>query len=115
MFLQYAQGAALLISSVTCGTGWPGSCNSQDVRRDYDGAEEAYKRALECDPTDAATLCNYGLLLKNVRKDYDGADFMYRRALAREPRDPTTLCNYGLFLQNVRQVLPCFEIVLLGS
>ena len=76
----------------------------QDVRHEYDLAERVYKRALEVDPTDAATLCNYGLLLKNVRRDYDGAEFMYRRALDREPCDATTLCNYGLFLHNVRQV-----------
>ncbi len=40
----------------------------QEVRRDYDLAERVYRRALEVDPTDAATLCNYGLLLKNIRK-----------------------------------------------
>ncbi|MEK7814043.1 MAG: tetratricopeptide repeat protein, partial [Candidatus Desantisbacteria bacterium] len=53
----------------------------KNIRKDYDRAEEYYKRALELDPNDADYTGNYALFLHNIRKDYDRAEEYYKRAL----------------------------------
>ena len=53
----------------------------ETVRRDYDRAEEMYKRALETDPNNAINLGNYAWFLQDVRRDSDGAEEMYKRAV----------------------------------
>ena len=53
----------------------------ENVRGDYDRAEEMYKRAIEADPDHANNLGNYAVFLKNARRDYDRAEEMYKRAV----------------------------------
>ena len=53
----------------------------ETVRRDYDRAEEMYKRAVEADPNNAINLGNYAWFLQDVRRDSDGAEEMYKRAV----------------------------------
>ena len=53
----------------------------ETVRRDYDRAEEMYKRAVEADPNNANSLGNYADFLETVRRDYDRAEEMYKRAV----------------------------------
>ena len=48
----------------------------QNVRRDYDRAEEMYQRTIEANPKDADILNDYAVFLKNVRRDYDRAEEM---------------------------------------
>jgi protein O-mannosyl-transferase len=67
----------------------------ENVRKDMDGADAHYRRALEADPKHANTLGNYAVFLKNVRKDMDGAKSHYRRALEADPKHANTLGNYA--------------------
>eukprot|EP00947_MAST-08B_sp_MAST-8B-sp1_P000521 g521.t1 len=73
------------------------------LRKDYNGAEAMYKRAIEADPNHAAALSNYGHLLQTVRKDYDGAEAMCKRAIEANPNHAAALINYGHLLENVRK------------
>ena len=59
----------------------------QTVRKDYDGAEAAYRTAIAADPRHARAHSNLGFLLMTVRKDFDGAEAAYRRAIVVDPRD----------------------------
>ncbi len=60
--------------------------------QDYTKAEQLYKRALACDSTHHATLCNYATLLAGVKKEYERAEAMLTQA----PFHPTALqvCMY---------------------
>ena len=51
----------------------------ETVRRDYDRAEEMYKRAVEADPKYAWGLRKYAHFLQYVRHNYDRAEEMYQR------------------------------------
>jgi Tfp pilus assembly protein PilF len=73
------------------------------VRKDYDRAEEFYKRAIEADPKDAASLTGYGLFMSCVRGDYDRADESYRRAVKADPHDASSLAGYAFFLHTARK------------
>ena len=53
----------------------------EDVRRDYDRAEEMYERAIKADPTNADILGDYADFLEGFRRDYDRAEAMYERAI----------------------------------
>jgi len=53
----------------------------QDVRRDHDGAEKMYRKAIELNPSVAPAYNSLGLLLRDVRKDVDGAERMFRKAI----------------------------------
>lgn len=57
----------------------------QNVRRDYDRAEEMWRRAIEANPNHAGILGGYARFLQNVRRDYDRAEKMYRRATRTDP------------------------------
>ncbi len=75
----------------------------QNVRKDFDRAEEYYKRALELDPESVIKLGNYALFLQNVRKDFDRAEEHFKRALELDPEHANNLGGYAIFLQNVRK------------
>jgi len=74
-----------------------------EIRKDYDGAEEHFRRALAVDPNHANNLGSYAIFLADIRKDYDGAEEHFRRALAVDPNHATNLRNYALFLCDVRK------------
>ena len=46
----------------------------KNVKKDYAGAEEAYRTATRLDPEDAKAHYNLGNLLKDVKEDYAGAE-----------------------------------------
>ena len=71
----------------------------QNVRGDYDAADEHFRRAQAIDPENAMTLDDYGVFLHHARKDYEGAEELYRRALKVEPEFAYSLGNCaGLLL-----------------
>ena len=66
----------------------------QNVRRDYDRAEEMYQRAIEANPKDADILNNYAVLLETVRRDYDRAEEVYQRAIEANPNHANNPVSY---------------------
>ena len=55
------------------------------VKKDYVGAEEAYRTAIRLDPEDADAHFDLGILLEDVKKDYAGAEEAYRTATRLDP------------------------------
>lgn len=66
--------------------------------RDYNRAEECFKRAVQVEPPDAEVLCQYANFLWTVRKDLWRAEERYQQALAAEPRNPYYTSTYANFL-----------------
>ncbi len=73
------------------------------IQKDYDKAEEYYKKALEIDPKYVNVLCNYASFLGEIRKDYDKAEEYYKKALGLDPKYVNVLGNYALFLSEIRK------------
>jgi len=73
------------------------------VRKDFDGAEAAYRAAIAADPGDAKAHYNLGILLEDMRQDFDGAEAAYRAAIAADPGDACAHYNLGLLLKDVRK------------
>jgi tetratricopeptide (TPR) repeat protein len=79
-----------------------------DVRKDYDDAEELYKRAIastRCWGYRRSAVCNNlgNLLNSKVRKDYDGAERLYWEAIKHCPSNATAYDNLGSLLRDVRK------------
>jgi tetratricopeptide (TPR) repeat protein len=70
----------------------------KDIRKDYDRAEEYFKKALELDPIDADNTGNYANFLKDIRKDYDRAEEYYKKALELDPNHANNTGNYAQLL-----------------
>ncbi len=70
----------------------------EDIRKDYDRAEDFYKKALKIEPKNAKYLGIYANFLKNIRKDYDKAEVFYKKVLDIEPENARYLGNYPGFL-----------------
>mgnify|MGYP000711934082 CR=1 FL=1 len=73
------------------------------VKKDIDGAEEAYINVLKLEPYDLSTLNRYGVLLHQDREDYDRAEECFKKVLSVDPNHFRTLGNYAVFLKNVRK------------
>ena len=74
-------------------------------RRDVDGAEKAYRAAIEADPGDADTHCNLGALLCDKRQDVDGAEKAFRTAIEADPGYAGAYTNLGILLEKrARQI-----------
>ena len=65
---------------------------------DFDGAEAAFRRAIEINPNYARAHYNLGVLLEDHRKDFDGAEAAYRRAIEIDP-------NYALAHNSLAKLL----------
>ena len=92
-----------------------------NMKKDYAGAEEAYRAATRLDPRCAdahnnlgvlATRLdpeyvdahvNLGILLKNVKKDYAGAEEAYRTAIRLDPEDAEVHNNLGVLLEEAKK------------
>jgi lipoprotein NlpI len=70
----------------------------KNVRKDFDGAEAAYRAAIAADPGHAKAHSNLGLLLQNERKDFDGAEAAYCAAIAADPGHAMAHSNLGALL-----------------
>ena len=75
----------------------------QHVRKDFDGAEAAYRAAIAADPGHANAHYNLGNLLNNERKDLDGAEAAYRAAIAADPGYADAHYNLGILLEKRAQ------------
>jgi tetratricopeptide (TPR) repeat protein len=70
----------------------------KNIRKDYDRAEELYKKLLELDPKDANYTGGYANFLHNIRMDYDGAEELYKKSLELDPDHANNVGNYAGFL-----------------
>ncbi|MDD9941209.1 MAG: tetratricopeptide repeat protein [Myxococcales bacterium] len=72
-------------------------CRLDEDEATFEAAEQAYRRALELDPTLANALTNLGNLLFR-RGDTDEAEGLYIRALRVDPEQPEAFYNLGFLL-----------------
>ena len=72
-------------------------------RQDMDGAEKAYRAAIEANPRYASAHFNLGLLLQYKRQDVNGAEKAYRAAIEADPGYADAHCNLGCLLEEERQ------------
>jgi Tfp pilus assembly protein PilF len=75
----------------------------KDIKKDYNGAERYYKKALELDQVSAINNGNYAIFLTDIKKDYDGAERYYKKALELDPNRANTNDNYAVFLKNIKK------------
>jgi len=73
------------------------------VRKNYDKAEQLYRKAMEIDPQDADYIGNFAIMLHKVRKNYDEAERHYRKAFELNPKHAGYIGNFALFLVEVRK------------
>ena len=73
-----------------------------NVKKDYAGAEEAYRMAIWLDPGCADAHYNLGRLLQNV-KDYDGTELAYSTAIRLDPEDGMAHNNLGTLLEEAKK------------
>jgi tetratricopeptide (TPR) repeat protein len=73
----------------------------KNVRKDYDGAERHYRKAIELEPT-ASRYNSLGTLL-DARKDYDAAERMFRKAIELDPSCAEAQTNLGYLLRCARK------------
>jgi len=69
-----------------------------DVKKDIDGAMQAYQKALELDPDHALALGNYGVFLWRHRGNLDEAERLLRRAVKADPNQAVNHAKYAEFL-----------------
>jgi Tfp pilus assembly protein PilF len=67
------------------------------ARHDIDGAEAAYKAAIDADPSHASAHGNYAILLSEDRGDNSAAEREYELAVAAGPSDVLQLTNFAVF------------------
>ena len=72
----------------------------KNVKKDFDGAEAAFRAAIAADPGHATAHANLGVLLENGRGDLDGAEAAYRAAIAADPGFTGAHNNLGLLLES---------------
>ncbi len=88
-------------------------------RRDHDGAEHYFNRAIDADPQDGAALRAFAMFLTNVRRDFDRAEECYRLALRVDFENTETLIAYANFLWKVRGDMQaageCYQVAVDGA
>jgi tetratricopeptide (TPR) repeat protein len=72
-------------------------CRLDEDESTFEGAEAAYRRALQLDPSLANALTNLGNLMFK-RGQHNEAEGFYRRALAIDPEQPEAFYNLGFLV-----------------
>ncbi|MCE5228702.1 tetratricopeptide repeat protein [bacterium] len=70
-------------------------------RRQFDKAEDLYRKALDIEPNDWETVCNLGLALFSQGKEHDAAE-LCERAIGRGCNDSAVLSSYAWLLATTR-------------
>lgn len=83
-------------------------CRLDEDENTFDAAEEAYRRAIQLDPTLANALTNLGNLMFK-RDRLEEAEDLYRRALKLDSDQPEAHYNLGFLLFERREVAPAME------
>jgi tetratricopeptide (TPR) repeat protein len=76
--------------------------------RDPKAALEAYERAVDANPADAAAWTNWGRLL-HEQGDVKAAEKIYRRALEQIEPDALLQFNYGVLLEDLERIPEALE------
>ncbi|ARO88260.1 hypothetical protein EBAPG3_010975 [Nitrosospira lacus] len=97
----YLEGIATLPSSAELLDSYALFLEIED--RDFEAAEETYKRSLEVNPKDARILCNYANFLEAKRANLDVAEELYKRAIEVDPNYTYVLGFYANFLADKRK------------
>ena len=74
----------------------------RDFRKDYNRAEECYRKAIATNAQYAPGLLNFALFLTWVRKDQDRAEEFYLRAIKADPVNARIVTTYANFLAKIR-------------
>lgn len=86
-------------------------CRLDEDEATFEGAEEAYRKALELDPTLANALTNLGNV--RFRRGFpDEAEGLYRRALSIDADQPEAFYNLGFLYYergDAKAAVPCFK------
>ncbi|XP_065869950.1 uncharacterized protein [Euphorbia lathyris] len=80
------------------------------VRRDYDRAEECFKRAIMSGPSDAETFSRYADFLWVARKDLMNAEEVYQQAMEAAPDSHYYASKYANFLWSTGGEDTCFPL-----
>ncbi|KAL9230183.1 hypothetical protein vseg_005569 [Gypsophila vaccaria] len=80
------------------------------VSRDYDRAEECFKRAIQLDRSDAEVASLYANFLWVVRNDLWGAEERFQQAVAAEPDNSYHASKYASFLWSTGGDETCYPI-----
>ncbi|XP_051121346.1 uncharacterized protein LOC127244850 [Andrographis paniculata] len=80
------------------------------VARDYDRAEECFKRAMQILPPEAESLNQYASFLWTVRRDFSGAEERFLQALSVEPENSYYASRYANFLWSTGGEETCFPL-----
>ncbi|KAL8204599.1 hypothetical protein R6Q57_010222 [Mikania cordata] len=70
----------------------------QQTKRDLEGAEEYYLRALHADPGDGEVVSQCAQLAWELHRDKDKASSYFEQALEADPADSHVLAAYAKFL-----------------
>jgi len=79
-------------------------CRLDESEHTYDGAEAAYRQAIQLDPSLANALTNLGNLMFKRGRTQEAEQF-YRRALALDPEQPEAFYNLGFLLYDRGEVV----------
>ncbi len=74
----------------------------KQARKNYDAAEENYKKSLKLDPMNSVNAGNYAFFLETIRKNYDLAEKYYLQAIEADKMNALNYLNYAYFLDFVR-------------
>ncbi|KAG2669974.1 hypothetical protein I3843_14G061500 [Carya illinoinensis] len=80
------------------------------VARDYDRAEEYFRKAVGTEPPDAEAHSKYANFLWKVKKDLWAAEERFLEAISADPSNPYHAANYANFLWNTGGEDTCFPL-----
>ncbi|OMO76245.1 Tetratricopeptide-like helical [Corchorus olitorius] len=80
------------------------------VAKDYDRAEELFRRAIQVEPPDAEAFGQYAYFLWLVRNDHWQAEEKYLQALDVDPNNAYHASNYAYFLWTTGAKDTCFPL-----
>ncbi len=75
---------------------------AEKIVKDYDLAEELFRKSLAFAPMDADVLGDFALFMQEVRGDYEQAESLFRQAIQVNPDHDKNLDNFAIFLHEVR-------------
>ena len=79
------------------------------MRKDQDGAEATYRKALEVDPNHKGALNNLGGIL--ICKDVNGAERMYRKVIELDPKYTNSIWGLSTCREKLNDIPGAIEFM----